>query len=477
MDLLKSKDFVKRSLIVTVLSLGFPSFAIADAPCDLLFSLGLFDRAEAQCEIEAQQGSSTAAMHLASIYTAAKQPSRAIVWLKKASDGGNVKAQYNLGYAYQHGVGVPASRDEAKHYYSLAADGKHYDAGLLHAQMLLEEGHNNPAINRLEAMLPLFNSTKQQADISYLLGVAFLPTNTEQAVENFHSSADGGTRHGYSAYNLAKLYLSGESVPFDQEKGMYYANMAEQSGVGEARNLVPDAPVSSVTEPPPTANDQTPDSVDPAQPLTEPAADPTTGAIAAIDNSQNNADENSGELSDEILAELAATQTPATPAPPAPKPVARTPKPVAVVAQTPTPATPKAIKPKPSPPVAPKAVPTAKARPAHRAESHILPDRTDNQFAGGVHNFERFPRNRYTLQVGIFKTTDAAKQFVHSHSLSPAYIHPTRYKGNPAFILLVGNFQGQGQALQATANLPPAVAARGSIARSFRRIRELWPAP
>jgi uncharacterized protein len=45
----------------------------------------------------------------------------AVKWLRKAADQGNAHAQYNLGYMYQDGQGVPQNYVQAHMWFNLAA--------------------------------------------------------------------------------------------------------------------------------------------------------------------------------------------------------------------------------------------------------------------------------------------------------------------------------------------------------------------
>ena len=52
----------------------------------------------------------------------------AVKWWRKAAEQGHAEAQYQLGYAYQHGIGVERDDDEAEKWYNKAAENGNSDA-------------------------------------------------------------------------------------------------------------------------------------------------------------------------------------------------------------------------------------------------------------------------------------------------------------------------------------------------------------
>lgn len=63
-----------------------------------------------------------------------KNDSEAFMWAERAATGGNVRAQFCIGYFYEHGVGVRRDLEQAKQWYTRAAQRKHARA----AQRLLD---------------------------------------------------------------------------------------------------------------------------------------------------------------------------------------------------------------------------------------------------------------------------------------------------------------------------------------------------
>jgi TPR repeat protein len=55
---------------------------------------------------------------------------QALKWFRKAAEQGNGEAEFNIGYMYQEGLGVPASVDQAAEWYTKAVQDKFSYAGI-----------------------------------------------------------------------------------------------------------------------------------------------------------------------------------------------------------------------------------------------------------------------------------------------------------------------------------------------------------
>ena len=80
----------------------------------------------------AEQGDSDAQYNLGYMYESGQGVPRnykvAVNWYQKAADQGHANAQYNLGYMYTNGQGVPKNYKVAAHWYHKAADQGHANA-------------------------------------------------------------------------------------------------------------------------------------------------------------------------------------------------------------------------------------------------------------------------------------------------------------------------------------------------------------
>ncbi len=117
---------------------------------------------------------------------------------------GNAKAQYNLGFMYNHGEGVPQDDAEAVKWYRKAA----------------EQG-NAGAQNNLGFM--------------YRKGQG-MPQDDAEAVGWWRKAAEQG--HATAQYNLGSMYYSGRGVPQDYAQAhMWYDLAASRFPPGEARDM------------------------------------------------------------------------------------------------------------------------------------------------------------------------------------------------------------------------------------------------
>ena len=82
--------------------------------------------ASEQLRLDAQQGDATAQFNLGWMYAKGEgvpQDDReAAQWFRLAADQGHATAQFNLGVMYANGQGVPQDYQEAAQWYRLAAD-------------------------------------------------------------------------------------------------------------------------------------------------------------------------------------------------------------------------------------------------------------------------------------------------------------------------------------------------------------------
>lgn len=124
-------------------------------------------------------------------------------WFEKASDAGNMKAQYSLGMFYEKGMGCSIDEEKALHYYKAAADNGHIDAqlktGLLfkqkaniaeamrylitaahnenkQAQSLVTYVSNSSIATQKNEIFHAFDTAKQKALVENLIETKIRPT-------------------------------------------------------------------------------------------------------------------------------------------------------------------------------------------------------------------------------------------------------------------------------------------------------------
>jgi len=160
--------------------------------------------------------------------------------LRKPAAEGDARAQNNLGYLYEHGLGVAQSYASALHWYQKAAD-----AGLPEAKFNLATLYYQGlgVARSREAALPLFTAAAQAgyADAEYMVGeyhragLGGLPKDGALALSWFLRAA----RKGHSAAQLmaASIYFSGEGWRAEPQKALIWAELARINGEAQAVQL------------------------------------------------------------------------------------------------------------------------------------------------------------------------------------------------------------------------------------------------
>ncbi len=160
--------------------------------------------------------------------------------LRKPATNGDARAQNNLAYLYEHGLGVPQSYEQALIWYRKASD-----AGLPEAKYNLATlYHHGRGVPRSpENALPLFTAAAQAgyADAEYMVG-------------EYHRAGLGGqgrdgalalswflraARKGHSGAQLmaASIYFSGEGWRAEPQKALIWAELARINGEAQAAQV------------------------------------------------------------------------------------------------------------------------------------------------------------------------------------------------------------------------------------------------
>jgi TPR repeat protein len=160
--------------------------------------------------------------------------------LRQPAVKGDARAQNNLGYLYEHGLGVAQNYGEALQWYRRASD-----AGLPEAKYNLGTlYHYGRGLSRNhEAALPLFISAAQAGypDAEYMLaeyhrsGLGGLARDGAVALSWFLRAA----RKGHSGAQLmaASIYFSGEGWRSEPQKALIWAELARINGEFQAGPL------------------------------------------------------------------------------------------------------------------------------------------------------------------------------------------------------------------------------------------------
>ena len=115
---------------------------------------------------------------------------------KALSEQGDASAQYNLGYMYDKGYGIPEDAKEAVKLYRLAA----------------EQGHASAQFN---------------LGVGYSLGEG-VPHDDKEAVKWYRLAAEQGVAR--AQYNLGIMYSNGEGIPANNIMAYMWCNLAGASG-------------------------------------------------------------------------------------------------------------------------------------------------------------------------------------------------------------------------------------------------------
>src|SRR5438034_748246 len=164
----------------------------------ILRLLGLLRPNGAQAQQSAAQ---TQQSHLELYFAASKGNKTALNQLRVRAEQGNVDAQFDLGFMYQNGDGVPKDSAQAVRWYRKGAQ-----QGL--------------------------------ADAQYNLGVTYytgngVPKDSAQAVQWYRRAAEQG--YAKAQYNLGLLYRNGDGVPKELVTAYMWFSLVAVQGIESAR--------------------------------------------------------------------------------------------------------------------------------------------------------------------------------------------------------------------------------------------------
>ena len=157
---------------------------------------------------KADKGDPEAQLSLAACYAngngVARDPAKAVKWLRKAAEQGSARAQCLLGLNYANGAGVKPDKVEAARWLRRAAD-----QGLAEAQFDL--------------------------GMCYANGEG-VPRNAVEAVAWYRKAADQGLPD--AECELGNCYLEGNGVPKDIPDGVKWTRRAAEQGFAQAQNAL-----------------------------------------------------------------------------------------------------------------------------------------------------------------------------------------------------------------------------------------------
>jgi TPR repeat protein len=152
------------------------------------------------------------------------------------AEQGNAEAQYLLGFAYESGQGVEASKEKALEYYRKAAAGKHKDAIYRMSFILLASDKED---ERDQARQALETAAKDDPEVAarilgeaYLRGLLTPKADPDKAVYWWNRAADAGDI--LSVLMLARFYEGQFGFPELKDSEKSLAHYAKAAGLGNA---------------------------------------------------------------------------------------------------------------------------------------------------------------------------------------------------------------------------------------------------
>ena len=211
-----------------------------DAQCvlgSLYHERGDIEKAIAMYKKAADQDNLVAQNNLSLIFMKSGQYEDATYWAECAAKQGDTDAQYDVGVAYENGIGVKPSGDTAAYWYGLAASSDHkaaaYNLARLYLDGSLVKQNESLAINILIDL-----ATKEYAPAQFLLGLLTknglhsLPQDNESALGWFSRAARNNMPEAFGYLGL--MYLQGEGTDKNLEAAFKCFEKCAISGVNGA---------------------------------------------------------------------------------------------------------------------------------------------------------------------------------------------------------------------------------------------------
>ena len=152
--------------------------------------------------------------------------SEAMKWFRKAADQGNADAQYQLGSMYENGKGVPEDSAEAMKWYHKAADQGNVNATRVIAQAEVRK-----------------QAEQGNAKAQYQLGMVYIngkgpgtPPDYVEAMKWYRKAADQGNPD--AQFQLGSMYENGSGVPKDYAEAMKWYRKAAVQGNTDAQKYL-----------------------------------------------------------------------------------------------------------------------------------------------------------------------------------------------------------------------------------------------
>jgi TPR repeat protein len=157
--------------------------------------------------------------------------------IKKLAEKGDIDAQFDLGWMYLNGIGVPQDYKQAVYWFTKAAEKGHAGA----QDNLGASYYNGKGVPQDYKQAAYWLTKAAEQGIAYsqnILGILYLygkgvPQDYKQAAYWFTKAAEQGET--YSQNNLGVSYLTGEGVPQDYKQAVYWFTKAAEKGHAKAQ--------------------------------------------------------------------------------------------------------------------------------------------------------------------------------------------------------------------------------------------------
>jgi TPR repeat protein len=152
-----------------------------------------------------------------------------IAWLEKAAAGGDSIAQFQLGAAYDDGIGMPENSAKAVEWYRKAAEQGHADAQhIMWLKLLRGEGVAKDEARGIAWLRKAAEQGHSEAQFSlgmkYSKGAISVPKDDFQASVWWNKAANQGNQDAPLQLGLA--YFFGEGVPRDDVRAYFWFNIS-----------------------------------------------------------------------------------------------------------------------------------------------------------------------------------------------------------------------------------------------------------
>ncbi|HXP72692.1 MAG TPA: tetratricopeptide repeat-containing serine protease family protein [Stellaceae bacterium] len=210
---------IAGAILILLLGLGAARAGIREAVD--AFEKHDYAGALAACKSQAEQGDPSCQNLLGLLDVEAKKDVEAVGWFRKAAEQGHSQACYNLGRAYQFGLGVKQSHEEAIKWFRKAAE-LHLPEGEFALGTLIAEFDEN-----YKEAMKWFRLAARQGlpDAEAMLGLSYetgvgVKRNDRLAVKWYLVGANHGAT--LAQVNLAQIYEKGSLVERDLPEAYFW---------------------------------------------------------------------------------------------------------------------------------------------------------------------------------------------------------------------------------------------------------------